>query len=367
MKFSINQSEFLSALQVVEKGSSTRGASPILSGVLLQASVDMLTLSTTNGTLSIRSSINALIDEEGEAVIPNKLLVDVVKSLPNEALVLEANETQGKITCDKTSFDLKAFAPADFPSFPEIQPENSISVPGKKFARMVEHVNRDVSRDESRAILTGIHIKAHEGTLQMIATDSYRLAIIETDFDNNGQDFSAVISGSFLTDLASLCKSSDDPIKISIAENQILVELGSTTFVNRRIEGQYPDVTRLLPKDHSTRVTFDVAQLIQTVRRVSLMTNKTAPIKFDINADTQSVVISTMSPDIGSASETISAKVEGNNIETAFNAFYTLDGLSAIHTKQVYLDSQESMRPSVFHAESPEKFTYLIMPVRMSE
>ncbi len=367
MKFSINQSEFLSALQDVEKGLSSRVASPILSGVLLQASVDMLTLSTTDGTLSIRTSINALIDEEGEAVIPSKLLISVIKSLPNEAIVFEANETEGKVSCGKASFDLKAFNPTDFPSFPEVQPQDSIEIPSTQFARMVRHVDRDVSRDESRAILTGIYIQAANGTLKMTATDSYRLAIIETDFDNQGQDFAAVISGTFLTDLASLCRSDSETIKISLADNQILVELGPTTFVNRRIEGQYPDVGRLLPKEHSTRVTFDVAQLTETVKRVSLMTNKTAPIKFDINAETQSVLISTMSPDVGSASETISAKVEGNDITTAFNAYYTLDGLSAIDTKEVFLDLQEAMRPSVFHSENPENFTYLIMPVRMSD
>lgn len=365
MKFSINQAEFLSALQIVEKGSSSRGASPILSGVLLQASVDMLTLSTTDGTLSIRSRLNALIDEEGEAVIPNKILVGVVKSLPNEALTVEANESDGKVTCGKASFDLKAFDPADFPNFPEVQPQDLISIPGSQFARMVQHVQRDVSKDESRPILTGVHVEAADGKLKMTATDSYRLAVIQTDFDNHDQSFSAVISGNFLSDLASLSRANNDPIKISLAENQILVELGSTTFVNRRIEGQYPAVSRLLPKDHSTRVTFDLSQLIQTVKRVALMSNRTSPVKFDVNAATQTVVISTISPDMGSASETISAKVEGDDIITAFNAYYVLDGLSAVDTKEVYLDCQESMRPSVFHAESPEDFTYLIMPVRI--
>lgn len=365
MKFSINQSEFQSALNVVAKGAATRSTLPILSGIYLKAYDGSLTLEATDLDLSIRCSIPALIEEEGETVIPSRLLSDVVKSLPNIAIHIEASDESATILCDTASFSLKTLASQDFPGFPEVKGDTSITIPFPVFSHMVKRVAKVVSRDESRAILTGVLIEAESGLLRMVATDSYRLAVTDTDFENSVEDFSAVVSGSFLMDLASLSEN-EESIELALSENQVIVRYGTTTFVNRKIEGNYPHYNQLIPDSYATRASFDTKQVVDAVKRTSLLSNKTSPVRFDLNAASQTTQISTASQDIGAASETIASNIEGDDVEIAFNFSYVLDGLASIETDTVYLELQGSMKPGIFKSEEQERFLYLIMPVRLS-
>ena len=120
MKFSINQSELQNALSVVLKGVATRSTLPILSGVLLEADNDSLTLQTTDLELSVQYTVAALVEQPGRAVVPGKLFADIVKNLPDAAVHVEADEENAVITCDTASFSIKALNPDDFPAFPHV-------------------------------------------------------------------------------------------------------------------------------------------------------------------------------------------------------------------------------------------------------
>ena len=365
MKFSINQMELQSALNVVSKGAATRSTLPILSGILLKAYEDSLTLEATDLDLSIRCTIPAMVEEEGETVIPSRLLSDVVKSLPDEAIHIETSDESATILCDTSSFSLKTLDAQDFPGFPEVKASSSIAIPFQTFSNMVKRVARVVSRDESRAILTGVLVEAAQGTLKMVATDSYRLAITDSDFEGAPDGFTAVIAGSFLMDLASL-PSEGDHIDISLAENQIIVKYQNITFVNRKIEGNYPNYQQLLPDSYATRAQFNTKQLAEAVKRTSLLSNRTSPVKFDLNNASQTTQLSTASQDIGAATETIGSQIEGEDTQIAFNFAYVIDGLSSVETENVYLELQGSMKPGIFKSDAEERFMYLIMPVRLS-
>ena len=182
-----------------------------------------------------------------------------------------------------------------------------------------------VSKDESRAILTGVLITFEGETLKMVATDSYRLAITEAQLgEPAAEGFQAVISGSFLQELASLTRT-DDPLTIALAENQIVVTYHDTVFINRRIEGNFPNYRQLLPDSYATRVRLN-----------------------------------------GSAQETLACQGEGENVEIAFNYAYVLDGLGSVSTDDVFLEVQSGMKPGIFKAGEGENFLYLVMPVRIS-
>lgn len=365
MKLSINKNELQTALGVVAKGATTRSTLPILSGILLKAYEDTLTLEATNMELSVRCSLPALIEEEGSTVIPSKLITDVIKSLPDSAVHIETKEDteEAKVLCDTSSFSIKTLNAEDFPGFPEVNGEDRITIPFATFSHMVRRVARIVSRDESRAILTGVLIEAGNNILRMVATDSYRLAVTDTDFEGI-VDFNAVIAGSFLSELASLPEG-NETIDLALAENQIIATYGNTTFVNRRIEGNFPRYNQLIPDTHETRAVYDTKQLMEAVKRTSVLSNKTAPVKFDLNGASQTTQISTASKDIGAASETIVSSMEGGDAVIAFNFGYVIDGLSSVETDKVYLELQGSQRPGIFKSEETERFLYLIMPVRL--
>lgn len=366
MKFSINQSELQNALSVVLKGIATRSTLPILSGIYLDAHDDTLTLQATDLELSIQYSVPALIEETGKAVVPGKLFSDIVKNLPDAAVHVEAEDDSAVITCDTASFSIKTLDAEDFPGFPHVDVQQEIAIPFAQFASMVKRVARTVSKDESRAILTGVLITLEDSMLKMVATDSYRLAITETQLeDSAAEEFQAVISGSFLQEIASLPRS-DENLKLSLAENQIVVTYHDTVFINRRLEGNFPNYRQLLPDSYVTRVSMDVGHLIAGVKRTSLLGQTSSPVRFDINIASQTAQLSAVAQDVGSAQETLSCEGEGEDVEIAFNYAYVLDGLSSVNTDNVYLEVQSSLKPGIFKSAEGENFLYLVMPVRIS-
>lgn len=367
MKFSISQTELQNALSIVLKGVSTRSTLPILSGIYLQAQGDTLTFQATNlEELSIQYSTSALVEEEGRTVLPGKLFNDIVKNLPDAAVHVQASTDSAIITCDNASFSVKALDPDDFPGFPHVDTMQEVSIPFNEFCSMAKKVSRVVSKDMTHVILTGVLMTLEGREFKMVATDSYRLAVTEYQLENSqADDFQAVVSGTFLNELASLPKSKD-PIRLALAENQIVVTYENTIFINRRIEGTFPNYKQLLPASCETRVCMDTSHLVAAVRRASLLSQASAPVRFDVNAATQSVQLSSTTQDVGSAQELISCQVEGADVEIAFNYAYVLEGLSAVSTEKVYLEINSSMKPGIFKAEESENYLYLVMPVRIS-
>ncbi len=366
MRFSINQSEFQNAIAVVLKGIATRSTLPILSGIYMEAHSDHLTLQATDLELSIQYTVPALVEEEGKSVFPGKLISDIVKNLPDAAVHVDAGEEGAIITCDTSSFSIKTLDAEDFPGFPHVDTQQRISIPFNQFSSMVKRVARVVSKDESRAILTGVLITLEGQTLKMVATDSYRLAITETTLDEaSAEGFQAVIAGSFLQELASLARTDGD-ISIALAENQIVVTYQDTVFINRRIEGNFPNYRQLLPDSYATRVKVNLDHLVSGVKRASILGQQSSPVKFSIDMGSQSIQLSAAAQDVGSAQETISCSGEGESVEIAFNYTYVLDGLGSVATDDVYLELQSGLKPGIFKSGEGENFLYLVMPVRLS-
>ncbi len=341
MKLSINRTELSNALSIVMKGVSTRSTLPVLSGILIEAVGDKIILQATDLELSIQYSVAALVEEEGKTVVPGKLFSEIVKNLPDAAVHVEATEDQAFITCDTSSFSIRALNAEDFPGFPRVETHQQIEIPFQQFSTMVKRVSRVVSKDESRAILTGVLITLENGVLRMVAT------------------------GSFLSEIASLPKTAS-PVSLALADNQIVVTCEDTVFINRRIEGNFPNYKQLLPDAYVTRATIEVDKLAASVRRASLLGSNASPVRFDLNAASSTTQITAASQDVGSAQEILPCTIEGEDVEIAFNYAYVLDGLGSIATDEVYLEVQSSMKPGIFRALEPENFLYLVMPVRIS-
>ena len=365
MKFSINQSELQNAITIVSRGASTRSTLPILSGILLEAKGDSLTLQTTDLELSMKFKVNALVEEEGRTVVPCKLFESIVKNLPDAAVRIEGREGSISLTCDTSSFSIKTLEAADFPGFPVVDTSQEISIPFPCFSSMVKRVARVVSKDESRAVLTGVLLTGEEGTLRMVATDSYRLALTEAPVATPDGGFRAVIAGVFLQSVASLPRTEEN-ITFALADNQIVVKYLDTVLINRRIEGNYPNYKQLLPSSCSTRVTVSKDRLTSAVRRIAVVGQTSAPIRFDVDAASQTLLLSGATQDVGAAQEVIACEVEGDDAKISFNCSYVSEGLSAVETEKVFLDIQGSMKPGVLRADRGENYLYLIMPVRMA-
>ena len=363
MKLSISQSELLNALTIVQKGITSKSTLPVLSGVLVQTVGDEVTFQTTDLELSIQYTSAALVEEAGSAVLPGKLFVDIVKNLPDAAVHLEANDESAIVSCESSSFSIRCMNPSDFPGFPKVEPEQTINVPFEIFSNMARKVSRVVSKDESRAILTGVLICSEEGLFKMVATDSYRLAVTEAPLPSESTEFSAVIAGAFVSDLAGLPKTGEN-ITFALSQNQIVVSYAGTVFINRRIEGRYPNYKQLIPTAYDTRCILSKQSLLSAVKRASLLERSGSQVRFSVNVPSQTIQLTT-NQDVGSTQEIVKAQIEGEDVEIGFNSHYVIEGLSAMDSSDVSFEIQGSLKPGVFKAAGDENYLYLVMPVRI--
>lgn len=363
MRLSINQSELANALTIVQKGITTRSTLPVLAGIYVKVTQDEVTFQTTDLELSIQYTTSALVEEEGETVLPGKLVVDIVKNLPDAAVHIEANDDTAIVSCESSSFSIRCLNAVDFPGFPKVAPEQEISISFEAFSSMARKVCRVVSKDESRAILTGVLIAVENQNVKMVATDSYRLAVTETPVEGAVEEFSAVLSGSFVADLAGLPKTGGD-IRLALAENQIIVSYAGTVFVNRRIEGKYPNYKQLIPASYETRCVVDRSALSAAVKRSSLMEKSGAQVRLSVNTASQTIQLTT-SQEVGSTQEIVRAQIEGADVEIGFNSNYVNEGLAVMDSPEVSLEIQGSLKPGIMKGIGGENYLYLVMPVRL--
>ena len=364
MKISIARSELLDALTVVTKGLSSRTTLPILSGILVSASGDDIVLQSTDLEISIKATAKANVSTEGSVVIPGRLISDIVRSLPEAAITLDGTAKDAmKVTCGQSSFDIKTLSPDDFPKFPEVLAAESVTIPTETLVALVRQVSKAVSRDETRPVLTGVLLVVDDGVIRLVATDSYRLAIKEMPLENApAERIEVVVPGRAIEEITKMA-TGQESVTMGVAENQVVFEFGTTIYVSRRIEGTYPNYRQLIPKEVETTVTANREELLEAVKRVSLMAQHNAPVRLSITEST--LTLSARTQDVGEAKEDLMVKTEGADVEIAFNHAFLLDGVSASGDEELRFEATSPLKPGVFRSMDGS-YTYLVMPVRLS-
>ena len=367
MKFTVSQSALAKALAVVSKGIGSQATLPILAGVHIAAHEGTIELQTTNLNISIRHAIPANVEEDGVTVVSGKILSNVVKNLPDAAVVFDGGDGGMEISCEKSHFRLNTLDPKDFPEFPTFDLAQQVDLPSPLLASMVDKVYKVTSKDTSRPILAGVLITVEDNTIRLVATDSYRLAVCDASSETSSAEgtFEAIVPGVTFHDVLTL-PSMTDRVSIGLTESQIVFSFGSTTYVSRRIEGNFPNFRQLLPASCNTTVRLDASQLAQALRRVSVIALSNPSVRFDVDADGSLLKLSASSPDQGESTELLSVDVEGQSMSIALNYHYVLDCVNAAaQDKDVSLELLSSMQPAIFKSYAAINYLYLLMPVRM--
>jgi DNA polymerase-3 subunit beta len=361
MKFRCDRDALSEALQTVQRGVSVRPGIPALTGVLIEATGGSLTLTTTDLEVSSRLSVDVTVAEEGIALVPARLLGDTVKSLSDAPVEVETDRSQARIRCAAYEGSLRLLPAEDFPDLQE-PAGTRVEVDAAAFAEAVSQTGRAASRDEARPVLTGVLVEVSREGCVFAATDSYRLAVRELVATADGEA-KAIVPERALAE-AGRAASTDEKSKVEIRvdEAQISFHAAGLTLTSRLIEGEFPNFRQLLPETHESRLTVSRQQLLDAVKRVGLLARDTAPVRLEFNA--LGVKLSSSSPDIGQAVETVEAQYEGEDLTVAFNPQYLSDGLTAAVGETVRLDVRDGLKPGVIHGEGGG-FTYLVMPVRL--
>src|SRR4051794_31147294 len=279
MKLTCSRDELVSKLGIVSRAVSTRSSVQILAGILLRTEGGVLQLAATDMELSLRAAIEAQVESEGSVVVPGRLLVDLARLLPESEVEIEHRPEDGvvRIVCGSASYRLHTYSAEDFPRLPDVGAAPVFAVDTEALLETVAQVSRSASRDESRPVLTGILARFEPGKLVMAATDSYRLAVKETELEGSTQELEAIIPARALTELARIAGDAPD-LELGVQENQVVFRAGDAVLTTRRIDGQFPNVAQLLPEHFEHVVTMPRSELLDVVRRVSVMAQRNSPL-----------------------------------------------------------------------------------------
>ena len=360
MNIIISKASLSKAITSASKAVSTNTAIPILSGILLRAEEGVLELQSTNIDQSIRIKVAANVEEPGDAVVSGKVLANIVKSLPDEAVTIESSGTTATIKCGRAKFRLNTLDPKDFPEFPKAEPEASATIRCALLSDMVDRVYKMTSKDKSRPILSGIKLDIEGGMVRLVATDSYRLAVCDAGIDFEGE-FSALVPGNVFHDVMGMASMVDE-VTISTTSRQVIFEFGNVTYVTRFIEGNFPNYKQLLPKSCNTSVRLDRSIFTAALKRVSIMASSTQSVRFDVSGDTMDMYAST--PDEGESSEQVEVETDGQPVTIALNGKFVAETMAACGD-EVVLELTTSVQPAVFKSYGTVNYLCLCMPVRI--
>jgi DNA polymerase-3 subunit beta len=363
MKIVCQRDELSQKLGVVSRAVSARASVQILSGVLLRAEAGRLHLAATDMELSLRSSLEAQIEGEGAVVVPGRLLVDLVRLLPESEVTIEhgADESVLHVTCGPSSATLNTYAAEDFPRLPDLDTVGTFTVGRESMLGTISRVARSASRDESRPVLTGILVRFEGGKLVMAATDSYRLSVKETELEGDVPELEAIIPARALSELARIAQSGDT-IELGVHENQVVFAADDVWLTTRRIDGQFPNYKQLLPETFEHDVSLPRGEVLDVVRRVGVMVQRTSPIQLRF-ADGELTVFA-RTQDVGEAKESLPAQFSGEPLEIGFNAEFLREGIESIAADEIQLRLISPLRPAVIEGGADDP-TYLIMPIRL--
>ncbi len=369
MKLSIPTPDLLAQLQSVSRVASTRAALQALSGVRLTATAGRCELAATDLDMALRVSVPATIHDEGSVVLPSRLLLDVVRSTQSEEISLELvpAESAVELRSGTARFQLRTLRAEEFPVLPDPSPEGRISLPAAAFTATVDTVARSASHDDTRPVLTGILVSASGRELTMVATDSYRLSVKRASLEGDvAAPFEANVPARALQELSRLAAGGDaqDEISVSLRDGQVVFELAGAVLSSRLIEGQFPNYRQLLPDSAEHELPMSTAELTGVVRRMSLLAQKSSPLRLSFKEGELTVAAETA--EVGSASESIPVPFHGEPFEIGFNPEFLRDGLESAGSDEVVLKLISPLRPGLIESPQGGGFIYLIMPIRLT-
>jgi DNA polymerase-3 subunit beta len=369
MKLSVSTAELLAQLQTASRVASTRSAVQALAGVMISAEEGApVQLLATDMEIGLRVPLAADVARPGSAVLPARLLLDVVRSLPAEQLTLELRgaEQDVELICGSATFHLRTLRGEDFPTLPDPSPETRVELPAQALTQTITRVAKSASRDETRPVLTGILVSAAGEELRMVATDSYRLSVKQTPLDPPLQgSMEANVPARALQELVRIAQPLDaETFAVSVGHNQVVFELGDVVLSSRLIDGQFPNYRQLLPESVDHELRLATAELADVVRRISLLALKNAPLRLTFTEGT--LTVSARTPDVGEASESIPVPFQGEDFEIGFNPEFLRDGVESVESDELVLKLISPLRPGLIETPESGDFVYLIMPIRLN-
>lgn len=366
MKFSVLKENINKALSIVGKSLSTRPQLPILGNILIKAEEHNLILSATNLEMGISYTIGAKVDTSGQTTVPGKLLIDFINSISAEKIDFELKDNNLTVKTNNTQSLFTTVNASDFPPFPHAN-ENEKVFSLDKLKDSIQRMVFAASTDETRPVLTGVKVNMAGGKISLTATDGYRLSLDQVETADKKEELNVILPAQTLLEVVRIAadvKAGQIGLFLIGSKNQIVFTLPNILIFTRIIDGEYPNVEKIIPGEFKTRVTIDRDSFTQTVKTASLFARGAANIiKIKISKD--GLKLSANTPQVGENEDFVEAKVEGEEMEIAFNYRFLLDLLNNFPDESVVLEASGPLSPGLFKPQKPSSYVHIIMPVRV--
>ena len=363
MKFRCERDVLVEAFSAAARAVATRVALPVLSGVRVSVEGANLSLAGSDLDLTIESSATAQGERDGVAVLPAKLVADILRALEPGAVVVTVDGESAEIRGGRSVFSVRTLPAAEFPRLAPSQP-GGVTISSSALADAIRQVVPSASTDDSRPILTGVLLTAEAGGLRLVATDSYRLAVRDlpgTTVLQEGQ--SVLVPSRALAEVARALGSGSE-VTLHLGDREATFSVGGVRITTRLIEGQYPPYRNLIPAQLPNTLTVSRSALMEALRRVRLLAKDATPVRLKLSADGVELVAITQ--DIGQANEDVEATYTGVDLTVAFNPEFLLRGVESAETDMVTLQTTDHQKPAVVRPVGNADYLYLLMPVRVS-
>ena len=350
MKFQVNRDVFSEAVSFAVKLLPQRTTLPILSGVLIETTDSGLTLSSFDYEVSAQTEIAAEVEEPGKILVSGRLLADIASRLPNAPVRFSTDEGRISVTCGSAKFTLLSMPVEEYPTLPEVSAQSGL-LPAEAFATAVAQVAVAASRDDVTPVITGVQLEVSESRLTMVATDRYRVAVRAIDWDSGDatstETLTALVPARTLQEIGkTFGHSGTISVAITNTDDRELIAFRADrkTVTSLLIKGNFPPVKRLFPDTVDNYAVINTAELIEAVRRVSLVLEREAALRFTFTID--GVTLEAIGSEQAQASESIDAHLSGVDTVVSLKPAFLLDGLGAVHSEFVRISFTKTDNPN---------------------
>jgi len=370
MELVVRKNDLLRELQLFQGIVERKNTIPILANVLMEAKDDRVSFLATDLEVGLRSHCSASVAKGGSLTLPAKKFYEIVKSLPETDIRIAEDKGGVKVAADRFDSRMQTLPREDFPSLPEAGATPTTTLPRAALKEMVDKTQFAITGEDTRYFLNGALFVLRSDSMNLVATDGHRLALVTTARTTTGKsddaEVKAILPKKTLGELARLLTDGDDDIRYERGENHLFFDVGGRLLISRMIDGQFPAYERVIPKGNDKHIEFERDRLTNAVKRVALLSNeRSRAVKFQI--DKGKVEVTSSSPDLGEAKELLPVDFNGAAMQICFNAQYVLDFLSAVATDVVSLDVKDEVSQAVMKPVGAEgyDYTYVIMPMRV--
>src|SRR5580765_3438639 len=370
MELVVRKNDLLRELQLFQGIVERKNTIPILANVLMEASDGEVRFLATDLEVGLRSKCAATVNKPGSLTLPAKKLYEIVKALPDTDIRIAQDKSGVKVAADRFDSRMQTLPREDFPSLPQSTGAATALIPSAAMKEMVGKTQFAITGEDTRFFLNGAQFVLRPESMSLVATDGHRLALVTVKRDGKAkkdvEENKAILPKKTLGELGRLLGEGDGDITYERGENHMFFEVGGRTLISRMIDGQFPAYERVIPKGNDKHIEFERDRLTNAVKRVALLANeRSRSVKFQI--DKGKVDVTSSSPELGEAHETLPVEYSGSAMQICFNAQYVLDFLSAVTTDMVALELKDEVSQAVMMPVGAEgyDYTYVIMPMRV--